>query len=137
MSDRFQALRQIAPKLNQLRADPSARVGYELMSGGLIWSDELPPLGEAEPGECTCLRAIWRFRSSLIMGAPEDRFRPAWQEAQKLFPLCPGFLPQRQNASWRETFIEQRDKLEADIAALDARCNQRNLEQSEKPAATA
>jgi hypothetical protein len=137
MSDRFQALRQIAPKLNRLSEDPSARVGYELMSGGLIWSDELPPFGQVEPGETSCLRPIWRFRSSLIMGAPVEKFRPAWEEAQKLFPLWPGFLPQRQQASWREMFVEQRDKLEADIEALDARCKPRNLQQKEKPAVTA
>ncbi len=137
MSDRFQALRQIAPKLNQLQEDGSARVHYELMSHGLVWTDELPPLDQVEPGECTCLRAIWRFRSSLIMGEPEEKFRPAWEEAQKLFPHWPGFLPQRQQMSWQVMFVEQSEKLMADWEALNDRYEQRRMEQKEKPAGAA
>jgi hypothetical protein len=137
MSDRFEALRQIAPKLNQLHEDPRARVHYELMSDSLVWSDELPPLDQVEPSECMCLRGIWRFRSSLIMGSSEEKFRPAWEEAQKLFPHWPGFLLPRRQMSWRETFIEQRDKLMTNWEGLDARYEQSKMEQKGKPAATA
>ncbi len=137
MSDRFAALRHIAPKLNQIQEDPRARVHYELMSDSLVWSDELPPLDQVEPGECICLRGIWRFRSSLIMGAHEEKFRPAWEEAQKLFPFWPGFLLARQQARWREIFIEQRAKLNDGWDSLDARFEQSKMERKGKPAATA
>jgi hypothetical protein len=78
MSDIFERLKKLAPKLNLLREDPNARVHYELMSGGLVWSDELPPWDELESGESHCMRAIWRFRSSLIEDKPDERFRIKW-----------------------------------------------------------
>ncbi len=34
--------------LNRIVHDPSARIRYDMMSGGLMWSDEFPPLGTAE-----------------------------------------------------------------------------------------
>src|SRR5437667_3567800 len=119
MSDRYERLKKIAPKLNQLKEDPQARVNYELMSDGLVWSDELPPWDELESGESHCLRAVWKFRSSLIMGSPEEKFRPAWDYAKELFPNWPGFLPQRQLAVWREFYLERQTKLIADFEALD------------------
>lgn len=135
MNDRFQALRNIAPKLDRLREDPNARVNYELMSDGLVWIDELPPIDELEPTECNCLRGVWRFRASLIMGSPEEKFRPAWEAAQKLFSNWPGFLRQRQLTSWREFFMERSAKLNADWEALDARFEKQKAERSEKPTA--
>src|SRR4051812_37527881 len=75
MSEQSDRLRRIAPKLNALRPDPNARVNYELMSGGLVWSDELPPWEELQDVEPHCLRGIWRYRSTLILGAAEERFR--------------------------------------------------------------
>src|SRR5687767_10836629 len=95
MSDRNERLAKIAPKLGCLKEDPNARVNYELMSDSLVWSDELPPPDQYEAHEVWCLRGVWRFRTTLMLGAPEERFRPSWEEAQRLFPNWPGFLPQR------------------------------------------
>ncbi len=130
----FEALDKIAPKLNQLREDPNARVHYELMSGGLVWSDELPSWDQLETGESHCLRAVWRFRSSLIMGTPEEKHRASWERAQEVFPDWPGFLPQRRSAIWRETFMEQRTKLLAEWEDLDRRFENSRCQTKEKPA---
>lgn len=121
MNNLFQALHQIAPKLNQLQEDPHARVRHEWMSGGLVWSDELPPWESLEPCECHCLRPIWRYRSSLIMGSPEEQYRPVWEQAQLLFPQWPGFLPHRQQPIWRDFFIEQEAKVCRDWEAIDTK----------------
>jgi hypothetical protein len=110
MSDIFQALKRIAPKLNELPEDPNARVSFEMMSGGLVWSDELPAWDQMEPGESHCLRAIWRFRSSLILGCPAEKYRPYWEEAQQLFPNWPGFHLQRRDSQWRQFLTEASEK---------------------------
>jgi hypothetical protein len=119
MNEAFQALKKIAPKLNQLQEHLDARVSYELMSGGLVWSDELPPWEQLEPGESHCLRAIWRFRSSLILGCPVEKFRPHWEEAQRLFPKWPGFNPVRQDEQWRTYLVEAEEKSLRDWEELD------------------
>jgi hypothetical protein len=66
MAERFDDLRKLAPILNQLPCDPSARVNYELMSDALIWSDEMPSVHASEGWEANCMRAVFRFRTSLI-----------------------------------------------------------------------
>jgi len=135
MSDEFQELHDIAPKLNQLTADPDARVYFEWMSGGLVWSDELPPIKERVPGESQCLRGIWRYRSSLIMGNPAEKCRPWWEKAQELFPNWPGFLPERRSESWRHVFVEKEAKALADWEALDAKFEQQRAARADSPAA--
>jgi len=135
MADANEAIERIAPKLNQLQKDPNARVHYELMSGGLVWSDELPPWDELEPGDSNCLRGIWRFRSSLILGIPEEKHRRRWEQGQKLFPNWPGFLPERQSSSWRQQVIEQGAKLLADWEALDERYRRQRLQTKTQSAA--
>jgi hypothetical protein len=107
MSDR---LRAIANALDQLVAQAGARVYFELMSGGLVWSDEYPPPTESGPlFPQHHLREIWNHRSSLIKGEPAERFRETWETALKLFPHWPGFLPERRDPKWRD-FLEQEEK---------------------------
>jgi hypothetical protein len=130
MSDALEKLRKIAPKLNRLCEDPSARVSYELMSDGLIWSDELPPWEELDHDESTCLRGIWHYRASLIVGVPVEKYRTFWEEGQKLFPQWPGYLPWRRSNSWCELFLRQQAKLIADMEALDVRINQQMVKEA-------
>lgn len=121
MSSRFERLQRIAPQLDRLREDPNARVHYELMSDSLVWSDELPPLDEFQASDSSILRGVWRYRTSLIMGVPEEKCRSAWEEAQKLFPNWPGFLPQRRLSTLRGFFEERRAKLINCFEELDER----------------
>jgi hypothetical protein len=136
VSERFQGLMKIAHKLNQLREDANARVHYELMSDGLVWSDELPPWSELETGESHCLRAVWRFRTSLIEEKPDERYRANWEKAQELFPQWPGFLPERHLPKWRELFREQRDKLVTAWEDLDAKFESQQARAASGSAAT-
>jgi hypothetical protein len=46
----------------------------------------------------------------------------------EVFPDWPGFLPQREQATWRQTFVEQRAKLLGDMQALDERYSRRRPE---------
>jgi len=82
-----------AEHLNQIcTPDPSASVFYELMSGALIWSDER----DASPFEVvSALRAIFAYRTGLIIGKPRPELEPLWQHALSLFPQWIGFRPDR------------------------------------------
>jgi hypothetical protein len=121
MNDRNQMLDKIAPKLNRLAADPKARVSYELMSGSLVWSDELPPVEGLEPEEVWSLRPVWRYRSSVILGSPEEKHRSQWEQAQQLFPLWPGFRPERQSNQWQEFLRQSAEEAWRDWDELDRR----------------
>lgn len=87
----------LAPLLNKLQADPNARVNYELMSGALIWSDEFPALSEINGLDTNCLRGVFRFRTTLMLGKPEERYRTGWEALQTLCPNWPAFLPDAEN----------------------------------------
>jgi len=86
-------LKQIADQLRQQRMDPKAEPFLELMSDGFIWSDErLTGLSTEEMGS---LRAIFRFRTSLITKETDTRFEKLWNELRKICPEWIGFHPSR------------------------------------------
>ena len=136
MSDHLQNLRALAPVLDRLQADPNARVNYELMSDALIWSDELPPPSEQKGGEANGMRGVFRFRTTLILGKPEERFRAGWEMLRTLCPHWPGFLAERQqpDPGRIQFFEEARAKLIEEWEALDARFEKQRSKANEKPA---
>jgi hypothetical protein len=100
----YQAL---APILDGLKKAADARLHYDLFADAIVWSDELPApedrlaIGMIAPQ----LRGIWRFRTSLILGQPVEKFRSAWEEALKCFPNWPGFDPKRRDAALAPAFL--------------------------------
>src|SRR5665213_167609 len=71
-------LRAIADRLRELKPAPEATVFYELMSNALVWSDEIPDLESGDVSVYHCLRFVFRFRTTLMMGKPDERFRSLW-----------------------------------------------------------
>jgi hypothetical protein len=117
-SEPFEQLRAIAARMRELPSAPGASVFYELTSDALVWSDEIPDLERGGARQFQCLRFLFRYRTTVIMGKPDQRFRRYWDEAQKLFPEWPGFAAQRQSPDLRpvyERFVEQ---AKADIREL-------------------
>ena len=97
---------------------PEAALFYELMSDALVWNDEIPDLQTGDVRDFHCLRFVFRYRTTLMLGQPDERFRRVWDEAYKLFPDWPGFDPRRQSPALRpvyERFVEQ---AKADIREL-------------------
>jgi hypothetical protein len=92
-------LKGISPYMPQGQADPRATLHYDLFADALVWSDELPK--HDENGRlvlCWCLRTVWRYRTSLVLGVPDERCRADWEEAMRLFPKWPGFAPSRRQS---------------------------------------
>ncbi len=116
--DPVEQLRAIAVRMQPLRPAPGASIFYELMSDALVWSDEIPDLDSGDLRDFHCLRFVFRYRTTLILGAPDARFQGFWEEAKNLFPDWPGFEARRQSGDLRpvyERFVEQ---ARADIREL-------------------
>ncbi|HVS34564.1 MAG TPA: hypothetical protein VMS17_03215 [Gemmataceae bacterium] len=117
-ADSLEQLRAIADQMRLLRAAPGASVFYELMSDSLVWSDEIPDLETGDVRAFHCLRYVFRYRTTLILGKPDTRYSDFWEEARSLFPDWPGFEGRRQSVELRpvyERFVEQ---ARADIREL-------------------
>src|ERR1035437_2137549 len=89
-------LGSLVSKLRVLKCDVSAEVFYDLMSGALVWSDEKITGLTAE--EMGCLRAIFRFRTSIIASEPDERFRNLSNKPRAAYPDWIGFDPSRSQA---------------------------------------
>jgi hypothetical protein len=93
MFDPATALRKIAKRLNAMKPESNAECFFELMSGGLVWTDE--QLWPADADELGALRTLWNYRTSLILENPRTEFEETWNSAVSLAPKWPGFLPER------------------------------------------
>jgi hypothetical protein len=85
--------------LRRSRYDAAAKPGLELISGSFIWGDELQDLIEfvAHCRGKGCLR-YWEpigFRTSVIRGTPDERWRRGWEELRQVCPTWPGFREER------------------------------------------
>ena len=101
MDDGFQRmiepLRLHASQLDAISEPaPSARVFFEVMSGALVWSDEVK---DVPTKVIWSLRPLFAFRSSLILGQPEEKGRSYWDASTSLFPRWVGFVPARAEPS--------------------------------------
>ena len=114
----IEQLRAIAPRMRELKPGSGATVFYELMSDALVWSDEIPDLETGDVRAFHCLRFVFRYRTTLMLGEPDGRFAGVWEEAAKLFPDWPGFDVSRQAVELRPVYERFREQAKADIREL-------------------
>jgi hypothetical protein len=82
-------LDSLVPLLSKLKFDPMAEVFHELMSDALVWTDEqIQGLTVEQMG---CLRALLRYRTSLIVETPDTRFERLWKLLKVKYPKWIGF----------------------------------------------
>src|SRR6266852_1600062 len=86
-------LTQYAEHLNAINTPAkSPRIFYEIMSGGLVWTDETD---QTTPVEVIwTIRFLVAYRTGLILNKPRDEFNPIWEHALSLFPQWVGFRPE-------------------------------------------
>ena len=116
--------------LDRLTFDPVARGDFEWLSGGLMWSDEFPPVGTPErqamsqSGAIGCLLAC---RASITLGQ-ESGFLPIWEQVVRHAPNWPGLRPERRGeAALRRlrTALRRQDRCLAALEAqLDAKADE-------------
>jgi hypothetical protein len=88
----FHDLSRIAPFMEALEKSADAGMFYDLFSGSIVWTDELP---KSAPVSLDCLRFILRYRTALLVGEPEPSLELFWQEARRRFPNWIGFSVER------------------------------------------
>lgn len=114
--------------IQQLVYDANARCQYELLSGGLAWSDEftmtlLNELSRLGKGPIAFLfRYLWAYRTSLIEGQERQEFRHIWTEMQATFPDWPGFRPERSSPDLKERLIKEQKQMEKRIRRIERLC---------------
>jgi hypothetical protein len=96
IEDYLADLPKIADDMKRLKRSERAVVRYELLSGSLVWSDEFP---KGTKASTDCLRFVFRYRTSLILGEPDKPYEIFWNEAQRHFPDWIGFSPDRTSPS--------------------------------------
>jgi hypothetical protein len=117
-ADPLEQLRAIADRMRELKPAADASVFYELMSDALVWSDEIPDLDTGAVRDFHCLRFVFRYRTTVIIGAPDPRYQGYWEEAGQLFPDWPGFDSRRQAADLRPVYERFVVQARADIREL-------------------
>ncbi|WP_425617279.1 hypothetical protein NA78x_000953 [Anatilimnocola sp. NA78] len=87
---------QFRPHFGALHAidtpDPRATVFYELMSGGLVWSDE--QVGDSATDLIALLRTFFSFRTKIMLGELTTEHE-VWVRFRQSFPHWIGLLPNR------------------------------------------
>lgn len=86
-------LNPLIVRLKMLKKDENAAPFFDHMSGAFIWSDE--KVHGLSVNEMGCLRAIFRYRTNLIVQGEDNRFESVWIELQDKYPNWIGFSPER------------------------------------------
>jgi hypothetical protein len=89
----LERLQSIADEMDRLEKKPNAVVRYDVMAGALWWSDERRDFYNVE--DHLCLRPLFRYRTSVILEAPEEVYQTFWDRGLQLFHNWPGFEPER------------------------------------------
>jgi len=97
--------------------DPVATPVYDMMSDGLLWSDERQTLFFFFFEYIGIARCLLCYRTSLILRKPRHEFAGVWERALELFPYWIGFLPERcgLNAGLTDFIARSRNRSGQDI----------------------
>jgi hypothetical protein len=106
----YHDLSRIAASMEALKKEDDARAFYDLLSGSLVWSDELPKNGAVS---LDCLRFVLKYRTGLIVGEPQPSFELFWQESIRRFPNWIGFSVDRttQNEALTAYYLQERKRV--------------------------
>ena len=82
--------------LADCRYDPGAGRLYDIMRGGFVWKDELPPPGSRHHLVAfPTLARVIAYRASLTLGRPIADYEADWKTLQAVVPSWPGFREDR------------------------------------------
>lgn len=92
----MQDIEAIKERLKDCQYNPDAKATYDLMAGGLLWSDEGSP-NETHGAlrACLYLRGVIAYRASLSQGEPRIELEEDWNALKAAVPGWPGFREDR------------------------------------------
>jgi hypothetical protein len=97
--DFFKCFELIASEMDQTHISLEAEISYNVQADALVWSDEYPASSKGHLSEYDCVKILLRYRTSLILGSPDQALKPYWERAMTLFPNWAGFCTDRLNST--------------------------------------
>lgn len=91
----LKALTDLAPRMNSRKRRWWAFKQYDGLADAIWWSDEMLLWPRPNAAEDDALRSLLHFRTTLILGQPDESVRSFWTVAQASFPNWIGFAPDR------------------------------------------
>lgn len=89
--DLLLGMSELAGFLGNARPNPSATVAFDVLSDGLVWSDEYPNDQCVSDEAELVFRYLLKFRTSALEGHPIETLAALWEDAKIMFPDWPGF----------------------------------------------
>jgi len=86
-------LKSLAPKMEAMKVSLNAGLQYHALAGAIYWSDEIP--SRIDVDQENALRCLLRYRTTLLLGAPEEEFKCFWESGKAAFPGWIGFSESR------------------------------------------
>lgn len=111
-------LSQLAPHLDRLAFLEDSSVGYDVLAGALVWSDEKPASENLSFDVNQSLRPVLHYRTTLIVGEPDLQYEKCWLQAQELAPRWPGFHPSRRSPDLCELVKSSKADMMRDLDEL-------------------
>jgi hypothetical protein len=101
---------KLISEVRKLRYDSKANCNYELMSGGLLWTDEMTNdlLFQMLAVNNYSFRFVLAYRASVILEQENSEYVSYWNQWSVLFPDWPGFRKERCNPKLKSLLLEKR-----------------------------
>jgi hypothetical protein len=110
--DPYRTLHAYADHLNRIRWPRFWLPFFDMMSGALVWTDETRYIVRRTPTEVIwALRALWAYRTSLMLDHPREELAEYWRFGLSRFPSWVGFRPARRRATPRLLRIYRRGEV--------------------------
>ena len=110
--------------LDSQQYDPPAKGQYELLSGGLMWPDEISKYGAPERGLLSLdrvYRYLVAYRASITVGEERADFRPVWERVAREAPNWPGLRPERRGEQARRRLLAAKRRADRCLDELERR----------------
>jgi hypothetical protein len=107
--------------INNLKYDPDASCMYEVMSGGLFWTDEITDDILLEDDNYI-FRYIFAYRASLILEKEKRDFWPIWEQMAIRFPNWPGLREERRSPKLKDLLRERKGASMKELKDLLRNC---------------
>lgn len=72
---------------------PEAVIKYHLLADAIYWTDEIPE--KLDSFSENCLRFVLRYRTTLLIGEPDEKWKMHWEVAKREFGGWIGFSSTR------------------------------------------